>query len=132
MGAGLDMALTCDFRFAAAEAKFRCAYTWVGFNPDAGGTWLMPRLMGLEAAKRFAFTGDIWSAEQARASGLVTEVHATADLEAATMAFARQLVLTEPDREKLEADGGRRRPFARRPAQGQTGRGQDLRRHRRS
>ena len=91
VGAGLDMALTCDFCFAAAEAKFRCAYTWVGFNPDAGGTWLMPRLMGLEAAKRFAFTGDIWSAEQAQASGLVTEVHATADLESATMAFARQL-----------------------------------------
>jgi len=91
VGAGLDMALTCDFRFAAAEAKFRCAYTWVGFNPDAGGTWLMPRLMGLEAAKRFAFTGDIWSAEQARDNGLVSEVHAAEALEAATMAFARQL-----------------------------------------
>ncbi len=91
VGAGLDMALTCDFRFAAAEAKFRCAYTWVGFNPDAGGTWLMPRLMGLEAAKRFAFTGDIWSAEKAQANGLVTEIHAADELEAATMAFAREL-----------------------------------------
>ena len=91
VGAGLDMALTCDFRFAAAEAKFRCAYTWVGFNPDAGGTWLMPRLMGMEAAKRFAFTGDIWSAEKAMAHGLVTEVHPLEGLEDATLAFARQL-----------------------------------------
>jgi 2-(1,2-epoxy-1,2-dihydrophenyl)acetyl-CoA isomerase len=91
VGAGLDMALTCDFRFAAAEAKFRCAYTWVGFNPDAGGTWLMPRLMGMEAAKRFAFTGDIWPADKAMAHGLVTEVHPLESLEDATMAFARQL-----------------------------------------
>lgn len=91
VGTGLDMALACDFRFAAAEAKFRCAYTWVGFNPDAGGSWLMPRLMGLEAAKRFAFTGDIWSAEQARQTGLVSEVHAGEHLEEATMAFAQQI-----------------------------------------
>ncbi len=91
VGAGLDMALACDFRFAAAEARFRCAYTWVGFNPDAGGTWLMPRLMGLEAAKRFAYTGDIWSADEARASGLVSEVHGLEELEAATLAFARRL-----------------------------------------
>jgi len=91
VGAGLDMALTCDFRFSAADAKFRCAYTWVGFNPDAGGTWLMPRLMGMEAAKRFAFTGDIWPADQAMAHGLVTEVHPLEELERATMAFARQL-----------------------------------------
>ena len=91
VGAGLDMALACDFRFAAAEAKFRCAYTWVGFNPDAGGSWLMPRLMGLEAAKRFAFTGDIWSAEKAMQHGLVTEVHPLDGLEAATLGFARQL-----------------------------------------
>jgi 2-(1,2-epoxy-1,2-dihydrophenyl)acetyl-CoA isomerase len=91
VGAGLDMALACDFRFAAGEAKFRCAYTWVGFNPDAGGTWLMPRLMGLEAAKRFAFTGDIWSADKAQAHGLVTEAHDGESLEDATMTFARQI-----------------------------------------
>ena len=91
VGAGLDMALACDFRFASSAARFRCAFTTMGYNPDAGGTWFMPRLMGLEAAKRFAYTGDIWSAEQARASGLVTEVHDPDDLEAATMAFAEKL-----------------------------------------
>lgn len=91
VGAGLDMALACDFRFASADARFRCAYTRIGYNPDAGGTWLMPQLMGLEAAKRFAFTGDMWSAEEARDNGLLTEVHAAAALEEATMAFARKL-----------------------------------------
>ena len=89
-GIGLILTLFADLRYAAAEAKFRCAYTWVGFNPDAGGTWLMPRLMGLEAAKRFAFTGDIWSAEQAQASGLVGVAGETPDgvLEAERPALA--------------------------------------------
>jgi 2-(1,2-epoxy-1,2-dihydrophenyl)acetyl-CoA isomerase len=91
VGAGLDMALACDFRFASSAARFRCSFTTMGYNPDAGGTWLMPRLMGLEAAKRFAFTADIWSAEEAQSNGLLTEVHAPEELEAATMAFAEKL-----------------------------------------
>jgi 2-(1,2-epoxy-1,2-dihydrophenyl)acetyl-CoA isomerase len=91
VGAGLDMALACDFRFASSAARFRCSFTTMGYNPDAGGTWLMPRVMGLEAAKRFAFTADIWSAEEAKANGLLTEIHAPDDLEAATMAFAEKL-----------------------------------------
>jgi len=91
VGAGLDMATACDFRFASEAAKFRCAYTWVGINPDAGGTWFMPRLMGMEAAKRFAYTGDIWSAEEAQRNGLVTEVHTAESLEDATLAFANKL-----------------------------------------
>ena len=91
VGAGLDMATACDFRFASSAARFRCAFTTMGYNPDAGGTWFMPRLMGLEAAKRFAFTGDTWSAKQARNHGLITEIHDPDELEAATMAFADQL-----------------------------------------
>src|SRR5262249_32454010 len=46
VGAGLDMALACDFRYASARAKFICAYTRVGFPPDCGGSWLLPRLIG--------------------------------------------------------------------------------------
>ena len=91
VGAGLDMALACDFRFASAAARFRCSFTTMGYNPDAGGTWFMPRLMGLEAAKRFAFSADIWSAEEARDNGMLTEVHEPDALEAATMAFAEKL-----------------------------------------
>jgi 2-(1,2-epoxy-1,2-dihydrophenyl)acetyl-CoA isomerase len=91
VGAGLDLALACDFRFAADGAKFICAYTKMGYSPDAGGTWLMPRLIGLEAAKRFAFTGETWLAPEALRRGLITEMHPAEALEAAGRAFARKL-----------------------------------------
>ncbi len=90
-GAGLDLALACDFRFAADTARFVCAYTRMGYNPDAGGTWLLPRLIGLEAAKRLAFTGEIWSAGEALARGLVSEVHPADQLADAAYSFARRL-----------------------------------------
>lgn len=91
VGAGLDLALACDFRFAADGAKFICAYTKMGYSPDAGGTWLMPRLIGLEAAMRFAFTGETWLAPEALRRGLITEMHPADALEAAGQAFARKL-----------------------------------------
>lgn len=90
-GAGLDLACACDFRFAASTAKFLCAYTRVGFSPDAGGTWLLPRLIGLSAAKELIYTGDIWLAERALAAGLVQKVVAPEQLEAETLSFAHKL-----------------------------------------
>jgi 2-(1,2-epoxy-1,2-dihydrophenyl)acetyl-CoA isomerase len=74
VGAGLDVALACDFRLAADVARFACAYTWLGYPPDVGGTWLLPRAVGLEHAKRFVYTGEFWDAETALARGLVGEV----------------------------------------------------------
>ena len=91
VGAGLDMALACDFRYASARAKFICAYTRVGFPPDCGGSWLLPRLIGIEAAKLFAYTGDLWDAAKAKSTGMVTEVLDADGLEPATMAFAEKL-----------------------------------------
>lgn len=91
VGAGLDMALACDFRIASGRAKFVCAYTRVGYPPDAGGSWLMPRLMGVEAAKMFAYTGDAWDAETALRHGLVTQVVAEDALEETAFALAEKL-----------------------------------------
>ena len=91
VGAGLDMALACDFRYASARAKFICAYTRVGFPPDCGGSWLLPRLIGIEAAKLFAYTGDLWDAAKAKSAGLVTEILEPEALEPATLAFADKL-----------------------------------------
>jgi 2-(1,2-epoxy-1,2-dihydrophenyl)acetyl-CoA isomerase len=91
VGAGLDMALACDFRYASERSKFICSYTNVGFNPDCGGTWLMPRVIGLEAAKRFAFTGELWTAEVALKNRLVSHVSPGAKLWEETMGFAQQL-----------------------------------------
>lgn len=91
VGAGLDMALACDFRYASDKAKFVCAYTNVGFNPDCGGTWLMPRIIGLEAAKRFAYTGELWTAEVALEKRLVSHVSPQDRLWQDTLTFAQQL-----------------------------------------
>lgn len=91
VGAGLDMALACDFRYASEKAKFICSYTNVGFNPDCGGTWLLPRTIGLEAAKLFAFTGELWTAPVALEKRLVSHVSPNDRLWDDTLAFARKL-----------------------------------------
>lgn len=91
VGAGLDLALACDFRLAADTAKFQCAYTRMAYSPDAGGTWLMPRLIGLDQAKRFVFTGEFWSAVEALSRGLITEAHSLEQLAAAVDGFAARL-----------------------------------------
>jgi 2-(1,2-epoxy-1,2-dihydrophenyl)acetyl-CoA isomerase len=91
VGGGLDFALACDFRVATPRAKFICAYTRVGYSPDAGGSWLLPRLIGIEAAKMFVFTGDAWDGKKALEVGMVTEVVEVEDLEARTMALAEKL-----------------------------------------
>jgi 2-(1,2-epoxy-1,2-dihydrophenyl)acetyl-CoA isomerase len=90
-GAGLDLACACDFRLAATTARFICSYTRVGFAPDQGGTWFLPRLIGLERALRLVATGDAWSAAEALAAGLVGEVHEPERLPEAAEAFARKL-----------------------------------------
>lgn len=91
VGAGLDLALACDFRIAAAEARFACAYTWLAYPPDVGGTWLLPRVIGLERAKRLVYTGELWDAETALANGLVSRVVPLADLAAAGAELATEL-----------------------------------------
>ncbi len=91
VGAGLDMALACDFRYASDKAKFICSYTNVGYSPDCGGSWLMPRVMGLEAAQRFAYTGELWTPEVALENRLVSNVSPRAQLLEDTLAFAQQL-----------------------------------------
>jgi len=91
VGAGLDLACACDFRLAAETAKFSCAYTKMGYAPDCGGTWFLPRLIGIEAAKLFVFTGTFWSAEEALKRGLITESHPAELLFERGVAFAQRL-----------------------------------------
>jgi 2-(1,2-epoxy-1,2-dihydrophenyl)acetyl-CoA isomerase len=91
VGAGLDLALACDFRIASTRAKVICAYTRVGYPPDCGGSWLLPRLIGVEAAKMFVYTGDSWEAARAKSAGMLTDVVGEAELEEKTMELAEKL-----------------------------------------
>jgi 2-(1,2-epoxy-1,2-dihydrophenyl)acetyl-CoA isomerase len=91
VGAGLDLALACDFRVAADTARFACAYTWMAYPPDVGGTWLLARLVRPDHAKRFVFTGEFWDAPTALERGLVTEVVAADRLADRGAVLAREL-----------------------------------------
>ena len=55
-GLGLIMALYCDVRFAADNAKFGCVFTRRGLVPEAGSAWFLPRLVGLATARQWCMT----------------------------------------------------------------------------
>jgi 2-(1,2-epoxy-1,2-dihydrophenyl)acetyl-CoA isomerase len=115
VGGGLDMALACDFRIVSTRAKFICAYTWVGYPPDCGGSWLLPRLIGVEATKLFVYTGDTWMADKAKSYGMVTEVVPQEELEKVTSEWAERLSKTPTVATGLAKqliDSAHRRTFA--------------------
>ena len=73
-GGGFSMALACDFRVMEASAVLRQAYTINGLSIDGGGTFTLPRLVGLARAMEIAALDRPISAEQALSWGLITEV----------------------------------------------------------
>ena len=70
-GAGANIALACDIVVAARSARFIQSFANIGLIPDTGGTWVLPRLVGLARALGLAMTGDPLSAEMAEAWGLI-------------------------------------------------------------
>ena len=91
VGAGLSLALACDLRVASERAKFGTIFRNVGFSGDFGGSYFLPRLVGLERARQLYFTGEILSAEEAHKIGMVGRVVPHEKLEDETMALASQL-----------------------------------------
>lgn len=71
VGAGANIALNCDIVLAARSAKFIQAFAKLGLVPDAGGTWLLPRLVGMARARGLALLAEPVSAEQAEDWGLI-------------------------------------------------------------
>lgn len=74
LGAGNDLACTCDIRIASEQAKFAATFVKLGLIPGDGGAWLLPQAVGMSRACELAFTGDTISAGQALAWGLVSKV----------------------------------------------------------
>ncbi|MEN3273891.1 MAG: hypothetical protein V7636_2652 [Actinomycetota bacterium] len=73
-GYGLDLALGCDIRVAAENAKLAPAFVKRGILPESGGTWLLPRIVGYAKAAELAFIGETIIAKEALDLGLVNKV----------------------------------------------------------
>lgn len=96
IGAGLDMALMCDLRIAADNAKLSAGYVKVGLVPGDGGAYFMPRLVGTAKALEMLWTGDFITAEEAERIGMVNKVVPIAELEKATMDMAMKIAEAPP------------------------------------
>jgi 2-(1,2-epoxy-1,2-dihydrophenyl)acetyl-CoA isomerase len=70
-GAGANIALACDLTIATESASFIQAFSKIGLIPDSGGTWWLPRLVGMQRAKAMAFFGDKIPAGEAEKMGLI-------------------------------------------------------------
>jgi enoyl-CoA hydratase/carnithine racemase len=98
-GAGMDLALMCDIRYAGESARFAETYVNVGLVPGAGGAHFLPRLVGVSKALELFLTGDFIDAQEALRLGLVNKVFPDSSLMqeseriAQKMAEAPQLAL---------------------------------------
>ncbi|HXG15236.1 MAG TPA: enoyl-CoA hydratase-related protein [Calidithermus sp.] len=96
MGAGLELALACDFRIATRRSEFAFPEVRLGMIPGSGGTQRAARLIGMTRAKLFMMTGQRISAERAEAWGLITQCVDDGALDAAVDALARELADKPP------------------------------------
>lgn len=90
-GAGCNLALACDIIIAAESARFIEVFVRRGLVADAGGTFFLPRRVGLAKAKELMFIGDAVDAPQALAMGLVNKIVPDDKLMEEAMAMARKL-----------------------------------------
>jgi 2-(1,2-epoxy-1,2-dihydrophenyl)acetyl-CoA isomerase len=95
-GAGASLALACDLRIAAAEARFVLAFGRIGLVPDSGATWFLPRLVGPAKAAEMALIGDPVDAAEALRIGLVSRVVPLAALMTEARALADRLAAGAP------------------------------------
>lgn len=82
-GAAASLTLACDFRILAEEARFAFLFVRIGLVPDAGGSWMLPRLVGHAAATELMMLGGDVSSAQAARLGLANRVVPSAELDAA-------------------------------------------------
>lgn len=94
-GAGANIPLACDLVLAARSASFIQAFCKIGLIPDSGGTWALPRLVGMARAKALALLGNRLPAEQAEQWGLIYRCVEDAELRDEALTLARHLA-TQP------------------------------------
>lgn len=90
-GAGANLAFACDFVVAATDASFIQSFSKVGLIPDSGGTFMLPRLVGMARATALTMLGEKLSAQRALEIGLIYAVAEPAQLQSQAAALAGQL-----------------------------------------
>ena len=95
-GGGCNLALGCDIVFAGQSARFAQVFVNRGLAVDYGGTWLLPRLIGLQKAKDLAFRGEVIDSREALSLGLVLEVVPDDQLMERVNDYARTLASKPP------------------------------------
>ncbi|MDA8442628.1 MAG: enoyl-CoA hydratase-related protein [Peptococcaceae bacterium] len=96
LGGGCELAMACDIRIAAENAKFGQPEVGLGVTAGFGGTQRLPRLVGKGKAKEILFTGDVFGAEEALSIGLVDRVVTSAELQDYALNLARKILAKGP------------------------------------
>ena len=92
VGVGVTMQLPMDIRLASTEARFGLVFARRGLNPEAASSWFLPRLVGVQTALEWCYTGRVFPAQEALDRGLVRSLHAPDELLPAAKALAREIV----------------------------------------
>ena len=95
-GAGCNMALGCDLVVASDQARFSEIFSQRGLSIDFGGSWLLPRLIGLHKAKELAFFAEVIDAAEAERFGIVNRVVPAAELDDFVQGWAARLAAGPP------------------------------------
>jgi enoyl-CoA hydratase/carnithine racemase len=102
VGMGAEFTSQCDLRLASTNARFGWNFVHRGLVPDTGaGTWVLPRIVGLQNALRLLYTGEIIGAEEALRLGYVLDVVAPDELSARTQQLAEAIAAVSPHSTKL-------------------------------
>lgn len=95
-GIGCDFALTCDLRLVSERGRFAELFAKVGLIPDGGGTYLLPRLIGLGRAMELMFTGRDVLAEEAVQIGMANAILPTEGFMEAVLEYAQNIAKKSP------------------------------------
>ena len=90
-GAGANIALACDITVAKASASFTQAFSKIGLIPDSGGTWTLPRLVGMQRATALMMLSDKVTAEEAAQMGMIWKVFSDESFEEESVKLAERL-----------------------------------------
>jgi enoyl-CoA hydratase/carnithine racemase len=91
VGIGVTMQLPMDIRIASENARFGFVFNRRGINPEAASSWFLPRLVGVQQALEWCYTGRVFNAEEALRGKLIRSIHPQADLLNAARALAREI-----------------------------------------